>query len=320
MKISVLIPTYNSSATIRPTLESVLEQTALPDEVLVLDDGSTDDTLSILDTYKPQVSVFRQANEGVAGARNALCARAQGDLIAFLDHDDIWHPEYLRRQQQLFESHPSAVASYVGHVDFYGYGNYQWEDSSPDESADAELIEPLDFFVRYNRSTGNFGSMSYCCVRASALKRMGGSPFRIDGVDDSYLSFELALLGPVIYAPESLVAYRITQGSFSTDRLKTFGRWVKVFELMRPQYEASGDSRLLQAFKRAFASKRRAYSKMLMGANKVADAREQLRRSLEDSSEPTSLAKSLTILSMTYLPPVLHPTWLSGIRESEERS
>lgn len=319
MRISVVIPVYNGEKTIRTALQSVLGQTLSPDEILVLNDGSTDQTDSIVASYRPRITVIAQPNGGVANARNILCRYAQGDLIAFLDSDDIWHPEYLRTQRQLFESYPGAVASYMGHVNFYGCDDYRWESDSANESADAEIIEPLDFLVRYNRSTGNFGSMSYCCVRGSILRRLGASPFRVDGVEDSYLSCELALLGSVIYAPTPLVAYRITQGSLSTDHLKMFGRWVNVFELMMPQYEASGNLYLSQAFRRASASKRRAYSKMLMGVGKVAEAREQLRRSVDDSSDPTSIAKSLTLLSMTYLPRRLHPAWPSGDREWKDR-
>src|SRR6185436_11096286 len=99
VKISVAIPTYNSSAFIKSTLDSVLHQTVPPDEILVLDDGSTDNTVSILNSYKPQVTVFQRQNRGVASARNILCDLTRGELIAFLDHDDIWHPNYLESQR-----------------------------------------------------------------------------------------------------------------------------------------------------------------------------------------------------------------------------
>ena len=130
VKITVAIPTYNSTATIRSTLESVLAQTARPDEILVLDDGSTDDTISILESYKPRVALFRQENQGVAGTRNALCARASGDLIAFLDHDDIWHPSYLEVQRYFFVEYSEAAAFFTAHVNFNGYGSYEWNEAT----------------------------------------------------------------------------------------------------------------------------------------------------------------------------------------------
>src|SRR4051794_23550692 len=128
MKVSALIPTYNSAATIRGTLDSVLAQTAPADEILVMDDGSTDSTVSILESYRPRITVLQQRNGGVAQARNMLCARATGELLPFLDHDDFWHPDYLKTQRQLFPNHPRPVAFFTGHATLYGAGNYtQWE-------------------------------------------------------------------------------------------------------------------------------------------------------------------------------------------------
>lgn len=93
MRCSVLIPTYNSAETIELTLNSVLSQSRKPDEILVWDDGSTDATLSLLDQYGSQIKVFRSQNGGVARARNQLCQRATGELLAFLDHDDLTSPQ-----------------------------------------------------------------------------------------------------------------------------------------------------------------------------------------------------------------------------------
>ena len=103
MKICVIIPAYNASATIDATIQSVLDQTHLADEILVVDDGSTDDTFARLSAYGSKIKVFRQPNQGVACARNFLCHQATGDLVAFLDADDVWHPDYLKTQFNQFE-------------------------------------------------------------------------------------------------------------------------------------------------------------------------------------------------------------------------
>jgi glycosyltransferase involved in cell wall biosynthesis len=124
MKVSVVIPTYNSAATIQATLDSVLRQTVSPEEILVLDDGSTDNTFSLLNSYKPRITVFQERHKGASSAYNALCERASGDHVAFLEHDDIWHPNYLEVQLKLFKDYPNGVAFRVGHVNFYGYGNH----------------------------------------------------------------------------------------------------------------------------------------------------------------------------------------------------
>ena len=310
MKVSAVIPTYNSSATIRATLESVLQQTAPPDEILVLDDGSTDDTVGLLDSYKPRITLFQQQNTGVAGARNALCRRAQGELVAFLDHDDIWHPNYLEVQGKLFERYGNAAAFFTAHVNFYGHGAYQWNNHEPTNGAGVELIDPLSFFERYNSTTGPFGSMSYCCVPKRVLTQIGDEPFCISGVDDSYLCTQLPLLGdPVVFSEQPLVAYRITEQAQSTNKLKAFEFWVEVFERLEQRYVTEGNAELRSAFRMAFASKRRSYGKILMGGRQIAEARKQLRRSFGTTNNPVSMAKSLGLLISTYLPTSLQPTW-----------
>ena len=125
MKVSVVIPTYNSARTIHAAIDSALAQTIAPYEVIVLDDGSTDGTVSILQSYGSSITVLRQENSGVASTRNTLCKKAQGDLIAFLDHDDIWHARYLEIQQKNATKYPDAVAFFTGHTNFYGYESFR---------------------------------------------------------------------------------------------------------------------------------------------------------------------------------------------------
>jgi glycosyltransferase involved in cell wall biosynthesis len=317
VKITVAIPTYNSTATIRPTLESVLRQTVKADEILVLDDGSTDDTISILKSYEPRIKLFRQENQGVAGARNALCARANGDLIAFLDHDDIWHPSYLEMQRNLFVKYPDAAAFFTAHVNFNGYGAYEWNGAATmNHPLEAELLAPLDFLRRYNETTGPFGSMSYCCVPKYVLTEIGSEPFKLSGVDDSYLCTQLPLLGrPVVFASLPLVAYRITREAQSTNKLKAFAQWVEIFRILEPRYQRIDRLDLCDAFEVAFASKRRSYAKLLMGADEKSEARHQLRESLSNSPDPISRLKSLGLLTLTHMPIALQPRWPSSYRQ-----
>jgi glycosyltransferase involved in cell wall biosynthesis len=308
MKVSVCIPTYNSSSTIQQTLDSVLRQTSSPAEILVLDDGSSDNTVSLLRGYGSRIDILRQPNRGVAVARNRLSETAVGDLVAFLDHDDIWHPCYLAEQKKLFQHSPQAAALFMGHVNFSGYGEYHWTDALP--PSEIELIAPAQFLRRYNHSTGPFGSMSYCCVPKSVLTRIGAEPFRVSGVDDSYLCSTLPLLGgPIVYCDAPLVAYRLTAGAQSHDKLKAYGLWLEVFELLEERYRNEGTAELKRVFTSAFSAKRRSYSKLLMGAGQTASAREQLRRTLSSDKSAISVAKSLFLLVSTYLPISLQPKW-----------
>jgi glycosyltransferase involved in cell wall biosynthesis len=317
MKISVVIPTYNSAATIRLTLDSVLAQTSPPDEIIVLDDGSADATPSIVGAYVPQVTLHRQKNHGVAHARNVLCNLAQGDLLAFLDHDDLWHPRYLETQLRLFELYPDAGASFTSHVNFDGSGLYAWPHQTSEASGRVEVIDSLDFFVQYNKATGPFGSMSYCCLPKSTLVDLGADPFRVSGVDDSYLCCKLALTGrPVIFSHAPLVAYRLAPEAQSNNKLRADGLWVDVFQALESRFLQESDSRIRVAFRAAFAAKRRSYAKVLMGVGKSDEARSQLRVSLLNSFGLTSQGKSLAMLLLTYLPRQLQPAWPSSFRAS----
>jgi glycosyltransferase involved in cell wall biosynthesis len=107
--VSVIIPTYNRGWAIRAAIDSVLAQTYRDFDLIVVDDGSTDDTAEILRSYGPDVTVIRQANAGVSAARNTGVRSAKGAFIAFLDSDDRWLPEKLRVQSDFFVSHPEAV-------------------------------------------------------------------------------------------------------------------------------------------------------------------------------------------------------------------
>ena len=104
-KISVIIPTYNRAPLLRRAVQSALAQTRSPDEIIVVDDGSTDDTASVMGAFinakhphSPEILYFVQQQKGPSAARNRGIAEARGEWIAFLDSDDVWHPEKLEQQ------------------------------------------------------------------------------------------------------------------------------------------------------------------------------------------------------------------------------
>lgn len=104
--IAVVIPTYNRAVALRRALESVVAQTRPPDEVIVVDDGSGDDTARMVATTYPQVHLVRQENRGVSAARNAGIAKATGKWVALLDSDDEWRPRKLERQLAALAKNP----------------------------------------------------------------------------------------------------------------------------------------------------------------------------------------------------------------------
>ena len=314
MRVSVAIPTYNSERTIQATIESVLRQTRPADEVLIVDDGSTDRTLSLLDSYKDRLKIFREEHRGVASARNMLVDRSRGDFIAFLDSDDIWHPRYLEVQSAGYHLQPNAVAFFTGHTDFVGDGPFEWENPGAPESLGNEVLTSLGFFQQYNHAAARFASLSYCCIPKKALTQLGERPFNAGGAEDTYLLYSLILFGPVVFQDVPLVAYRMTSGSLSANRLRVTKALVRAFELLADRYRQHGSHELHGAFKRAFASKRRECAKILMGAGEAPEARRMLRRSLLDTSSPVSAMKSSTLLLLTYAPKAAQPVWPSQNR------
>jgi glycosyltransferase involved in cell wall biosynthesis len=107
--VSVIIPTYNRGWTIKEAIESVFVQDTGDYELIVVDDGSTDNTPDILRSYGEDITVIRQSNKGVSAARNTGIAASSGQLLAFLDSDDLWLPGKLSRQVDFFSTNHESV-------------------------------------------------------------------------------------------------------------------------------------------------------------------------------------------------------------------
>lgn len=315
MRVSVIIPAYNAARTICATVESVLSQTVKPHEILALDDGSTDHTLSLLNIYAPSVIVFAEPHAGLCQARNTLCKRATGDMIAMLDSDDLWHPRHLELKYRCFSDYPDSDLFFVGNESFYGYGAFDWHKSHPNrDDYYPELIDPLSFFKRYNRTPGCFYP-SVCSFSRRVLEKLGDEPFRT-AAEDAYFLYSALLTGATaVYLPTPLSAIRVIEGSLSDNRLKVYGGQLHAFELLAEQCENLPDQHFVAAFRVGFAGARRQYAKRLIGAGKVPEGREELWLSLRDSGNLLSVAKSAGLLVASYMPHSLQPKWPSPRRE-----
>jgi glycosyltransferase involved in cell wall biosynthesis len=106
--VSVVVPTFNGTNTICQTLQAIAAQRHARVEIIVVDDGSTDQTIPAIQDSGVAVTLLRQTNSGVCRARNSGAAAAHGDYICFVDQDDIWHPDHLRAQLMAFDRWPSA--------------------------------------------------------------------------------------------------------------------------------------------------------------------------------------------------------------------
>ena len=116
LSFSVIVPTYNRGHLLPRALNSIAAQTQTPLEVIVVDDGSTDDTIAILRREYPDVVIFEETHRGVSAARNRGIQASRGDWIAFLDSDDEWLPEKLARQNAALVSTPTILLCHTEEV------------------------------------------------------------------------------------------------------------------------------------------------------------------------------------------------------------
>ena len=111
--ISVIIPVYNRPNLVKRAIKSVLNQTFSPCEIIVINDGSTDETDRVLETFKKDIKIITQKNTGVSNARNAGIKSAKYRWICFLDSDDVWHEEKLEKQLSMHNDNPHILFSHT---------------------------------------------------------------------------------------------------------------------------------------------------------------------------------------------------------------
>jgi glycosyltransferase involved in cell wall biosynthesis len=117
--ISCIVPVYNGERYLGETLDSILAQTHQPLEIVVVDDGSTDRTVTVVADFGRRVQYCWQENAGEAAARNRGLSMAQTEFVAFLDADDLWHPEKLARQIAYFQENPHLDLCFTSFQNFW---------------------------------------------------------------------------------------------------------------------------------------------------------------------------------------------------------
>lgn len=160
-RVSVLVPAYNAARFLRDAVDALLVQTMPPSEIIVIDDGSTDDTPKVCARYAGRIVTIRQENRGEAGARNAGLARATGEFVCLLDADDICAPERIARQVASLRAAPEAVACFSGHWVFTeGAPTRTYEGVPERASRSAEefaaflLVHPITMMFRRQTAHG----------------------------------------------------------------------------------------------------------------------------------------------------------------------
>ena len=197
-RVSVIIPTYNRAWCLSEAIESVLSQTFQDMELIVVDDGSTDETPALLSQYGDRLRVLHQPNQGVSAARNSGIQAAHGDLIALLDSDDTWQPDKLARQVDFFDRQPQARICQTEEI---------W-------IRRGKRVNPKH---RHRKPSGDIfeASLALCLVSPSAvmmrrnlLEEMGGFDESLPACEDYDLWLRVSLCYPIHLLDEPLVIKR----------------------------------------------------------------------------------------------------------------
>jgi glycosyltransferase involved in cell wall biosynthesis len=249
-KVTVVIPAYNAMTYLSKTLDSVLQQTCTDFEVLIVNDGSTDEIAAWFMTVKDdRVRLISQANQGLPGARNTGIMEAKGAYIAFLDADDLWAPTKLEKQVQCLDAKPEVGLVYAWTLLIDRHGN----------STGTVTAAQVEGNVWEKLLLGDVvGSGSNAMVRRSCFDRVGLFDPELTSIEDCDMWVRIAADYPFALIKEVLVYYRQHPASMSRDydkmahnsRLKIEKKFDRVpFELLYLRPRAYGHAFLWLAWK-----------------------------------------------------------------------
>lgn len=198
-KVTIIIPCYNGEKYLKESIDSALNQTYKNIEVIVVNDGSTDNSLNIIYSYKSQVVLVNQNNEGLSAARNSGINKSTGDLIAFLDADDFWEPTFIEKLVNALTK-SDAVLAYCG-----------WQNIGIEGPAGRPYIPP-----DYEHSSiktkklieGPCWPVHAVIIRKATLTTCGLFNTQLKCCEDFDLWLRTAVFNPVTLVPEVLAYYR----------------------------------------------------------------------------------------------------------------
>jgi glycosyltransferase involved in cell wall biosynthesis len=280
--ISAVVRIYNGERYIGETLTAILAQTRPPDEVVVVDDGSTDGTPGELARFGREIRVIRQANRGYAAAFNRSFSEARCDYLANCDADDIWKPNKLERQMQTLLSHPEIDIAVSG-VRFFGL-----IEESRVTYPSAGIVEPRELARRLYRA--NFICSSSVLMRRRLYERLG--PLRdaaAPAEDYDYWLQALAAGAVFFYDPSILVRYRAHAQQVSSSLLRMLDRTYAVHGWHRDLVQ---DTRLVREVQARDLSK---IARILSDENRSREARAAFASSLRRKPTMYALAWALIL-------------------------
>ena len=210
MKLSVVIPTFNDESTIAETLESVFAQRFDSTfEVIVVNDGSTDGTRSVLEKFTKRIRVIVQKNAGVAAARNAGIAAATGEYVVLLDADDTWIEGMLAKTVPLLDESPACVAVFTDGMEVDGAGRVIKPNYVEPECDHAPTLDEMLGGRPWPILVGSI------IIRRETLVAIGGFPDEFNaehwGGEDTFIYLLVRERGEFVYVPEVLVRHRLRE-------------------------------------------------------------------------------------------------------------
>ncbi|MEN9519548.1 MAG: hypothetical protein RLZZ381_2136 [Cyanobacteriota bacterium] len=209
--ISIVIPTYNSELTIQETIESIQKQTFTDFEIIVIDDGSQDNTVDVVKNLvksESRLKIFPYENGGVSVARNRGIEIARGEFISLLDGDDLWTPDKLESQLKALKNNPQAGVA-------YSWSNLIDEDGKFLGSGGSPLYQGN---VYQELLHGNFLSNgSSILVRREAVESIGNFPTDYPLASDWDFYLRLASKWPFVVVPKYQILYRQRSNSMSSN-------------------------------------------------------------------------------------------------------
>ena len=237
--VSVIIPTYNAGPFIFEAIQSVLDQTFRFYEIIVVDDGSTDDTKNILKRFDSQIHYLFQENQGPSAARNAGIKMSRGTYISFLDADDIWMNDKLQLQLEFLESHSGIALVFSDHQNFKEGREIQSKtflDEKKERFGEDFLSEiPLkDAFLKMVQE--NFISTPTVILKRECFEKIGLFDENLRSVEDRDLWIRIAASYPLACFPKVLCKRRIHQTNITSESELTLYARIKVLEKNRSDF------------------------------------------------------------------------------------
>jgi glycosyltransferase involved in cell wall biosynthesis len=236
IKVSIIIPTYNRGWIIKEAIESVLAQDFIDFELIVVDDGSTDNTSEILHSYREDITVFQQNNKGVSAARNRGLSEASGRFIAFLDSDDLWLPKKLSRQVDYFNLNPDAMICQTEEI--WIRNNMRVNPKKRHKKLSGMIFEPsLDLCLV---------SPSAVMIRRSLFEEVGGFDETLPACEDYDLWLRISCRYPVFLIDTPLIIKRgghsdqlSASSGLDKFRIKSIKKIIESNLLSKTQYKAA---------------------------------------------------------------------------------